>query len=140
MEITNTITVLKLVWIISTGFGTMFMIALVSKSIGDLHFLQRAKINSLREYSAKTSILTYTGGLLLQSLLFLSGLLSITHDNNLTAASYVTQSILVLISIISSVIAALIFERRNKIMEMIDEHDIELMKSGPKEENISSEM
>lgn len=128
MQITGTFTVIELLWIISTGLSTIFMCGLVFRSIDDLRFLHRAKVNSLREYAAKTSILTYMGGLTTQFLLFLVGILAAFTKNSEQHTNYVAQSILVLMSMIGTVIAVFIYERRVKIIDMIEEHEKKLIK------------
>lgn len=101
------------------------MCRLFLKSYKDRAWLFDTNANGdkqLRRYTATTSTLIYTGGIITQASYFLIGVVAMTqptHTQHATAAQILTAIILISASTVGSLFAGMIYIRRNFVVKAL---------------------
>lgn len=123
--ITHTIGPLELAWTVIALIGFGFQVALFNRTVGDYIIAEHFDgTKQLRQYAALTSVIIFFGGLLQQAAYVAIGIVAMTQPpvhQHLTAANYITGSVFIFSSIISVIFAAVIYRRRIKIVEMLED-------------------
>lgn len=123
--ITHTISLLELLWTIIALVGLGFITALFVRTCGDYIIAKHYNgSKQLRLYAAMTSVLIFTGGLLTQISYVAVGIVAMTQPStheHTTTANYITASIFIIASFISVIFAILIYRRRVKIIEILEQ-------------------
>lgn len=127
MNITNTITVLELVWTIVAACGLVFMILLLHRSYEDREWLMDTKANGdkdLRQYVATTSFLIFIGGFVTQLTYTIVGIIAMTNPNlNNSSQPHLkqlfTSALFIISSCLGTIFAGIIYTRRIRITKAV---------------------
>lgn len=122
--ITNTISPLELAWTIVALLGLGLQVALCHRTTVDLIIARRYNgRKKFREYAAFTSVLIFVGGLITQISYVTIGIVAMTQRSvhqHLTAANYINAGTIMTGSIIATIFAGIIYIRRVRIVEMLE--------------------
>ena len=125
MQITSTISILEIVWVIVSTFGVLFMALLLLRSYQDYKWIQEEIINGdkeLRVDVAKTSVLIFFGGTFTQLTYLTTGCIAMTQENRAYTALRITTNVIFISgSAMSSLIAATVYQRRQRTTRLVQE-------------------
>lgn len=135
MKLTHTISLVELIWTFGCLPGLFFNTRVFRRAVGDLATLRVRRINSIREFSAITSMTLFGYLALVQYMFVFIGLIAMLapnpHDRTSTTGYAITVTFL-LVSVMSSGIAFLIDKRRRALIALIDmfenEDDVDKLK------------
>lgn len=118
------ITMLKLAWTVAASVGVMITFTLLFMSITDYRLLVVEKLNGWRRQVAITSIFIFVGGFIAQAVYFASGILALTQPNKRGPSHVIretTQALFLFGALSAIVLAIIIYYRRRRILEIIEE-------------------
>lgn len=126
MRLTETITLLEVIWTAIAFIGFLYMIRLFKRAVDDRTWLLESGVNGdikTRKEIALTSILIFVGGLVTQISYLTVGCLAMTQKSNggghPTAASIAISIIFITASSISTIFATIIYKRRMKVVNHV---------------------
>jgi hypothetical protein len=124
MQVTETISILEIVWTTVAIFGFMFMLLLLQKSKQDLDWLDESQGNgelSLRKNVATTTMLIYVGGVVTQASYLTLGIIAMTQPNSaFNWLRILINSVFIGGSVVSSMIAGAIYTRRSRLVRLVE--------------------
>lgn len=119
------VSVLKLSWTAAATIGVLVTFSLFFMSVTDYRLLSVKKLNGWRKYVAGTSIIIFLGGFLSQAIYLAAGVISLTQPNHHSAsaaAKHATQALFLTGAVVAIILAMLIFYRRLRILDVIQQH------------------
>lgn len=138
MELTHTISLIEIVWTLGCSPGLYYGIKIFRRATGDLFTLRRKKINSIREFSAMTTLILFGYLALMQFMFVLVGFLTMlapqSNTNGAASTKFMVTGIFLLLSFLSSAIDYVVDKRRRSLRDMITaletEDDIDKLKEA----------
>jgi uncharacterized oligopeptide transporter (OPT) family protein len=121
MNLTNRVALIEVIWTVGCLPGLYFNIHIARRAIEDLAILRRQKINSIREYSAVTSVVLFAYLATIQFAFVLVGILAMVSLNSPRSgtASFATTGIFLLLSFLSSGIGFIVDKRRRFLRDAL---------------------
>lgn len=122
----STVAPTEILWTVICLPGLFYGIKLFRRSLGDLNDLKERKINSIREYAAQATMITYFLIMFVQAGFVTAGLVAmitppaIKHDP-ITALQVIITVTFMLVSFIISAGSFIIEKRRERLLKMISE-------------------
>lgn len=123
MELTHNISVIEVVWTAGCAPGLYYNTRIARRAAGDLATLRIKKINSIREFSAVTSLALFAYLALSQFMFVLIGVLSMLAPNaksGQSGAQFAVAGVFLLVSVTSSGIGFIVDKRRRALRRMIE--------------------
>lgn len=107
--ITHTISLTELIWTFFSFIAFVYNFRITRRSLQDLDYVRVRKINSIREYSARLTVVTYTSWTVVQGVFVLMGAIAMTiaptTNRAVTPFQIVLTSGFLAVSILLAVIA-----------------------------------
>lgn len=132
MILTHTISVVELIWMIGCLPGLFYNGRILRRAAGDLAVLRVRRINSIREFSAITTITLFAYLTVVQALfVMIGGIALITPQaDKITTTGYTITVVFLIVSLMSGMIGWLIDKRRRSLIRIIDalENEDDLVK------------
>ena len=123
--ITPTISTIEVIYTLFALIGFIFCSRTLGRALGDLFVLRYSKINSVREYSAITTVIAKGTWCGIQLGLVVIGIIAMTKSNsNGPWTSLILDIIFVCFSGVCSLGAFTVDKRRRELIDMIRETEI----------------
>lgn len=123
MQLTHTISIVELIWTFGCLPGLYYNGRIFRRAVGDLVVLRVRRINSIREYSATTSLILFGYLTLIQAMFVTIGVIALTAPNpssRVPATGYAITASFLILSVLSSGIAFAVDRRRRLLISIID--------------------
>lgn len=133
--ITDTISILELVWTLSCGGGAYFALRLVRRSVRNIRNLRARKINSVRQFAAHITLYTYLLIAFVQVAFVFAGIAAMmlapaNPSKPVSGLAVIVTVTFMLTSFVLSIGSYVIESKRRKLLQLVEKLEFSLKESN----------
>lgn len=119
--ITSTVSYSEIIWTVASIIGLLFNGRQLRRAVGDLSYVKRRRINSIREYSAMTTTFMFFSWTFVQAIFVALGIIALVSHNSTkpSPSQYGLTMGFIAVSIFLALAGFIIDTRRRELIEKI---------------------